>query len=126
MLNPVLVFLLLFFLASLESLPFITVSVLSIFFPGILFVMKVLSVPNFSSLFFPKFAKLFSLNGLTKSLNYMMKFTSGDYLARHDADDISHIKRLQYQVNFLKVNKNINILGSNGIYYIKKKKKFIK
>ena len=65
-------------------------------------------------------------NGLTKSLNYMMKFTSGDYLARHDADDISHIKRLQYQVNFLKVNKNINILGSNGIYYIKKKKKFIK
>ena len=42
-------------------------------------------------------------NGLTKSLNYMMKFTSGDYLARHDADDISHIKRLQYQVNFLKV-----------------------
>ena len=51
-----------------------------------------------------------------------MKFTSGDYLARHDADDISHIKRLQYQVNFLKVNKNINIIESNSIYYIKKKR----
>tara|TARA_A100001015_G_scaffold247436_1_gene284286 strand:- start:7522 stop:8313 length:792 start_codon:yes stop_codon:yes gene_type:complete len=65
-------------------------------------------------------------NGLTKSLNYMLRFSSGSYLARHDADDISCKKRIEHQINFLTVNKNIDVLGSNSIYFLKGKKKYVK
>ena len=37
--------------------------------------------------------------GLTKSLNYMLKLRA-KYIARHDADDISNKDRFKYQINF--------------------------
>ncbi len=40
--------------------------------------------------------------GLTKALNYILKYARGKYLARHDADDISLRKRFEHQLNFLK------------------------
>lgn len=70
--------------------------------------------------------KSYKNNGLTKTLNHIMKFSSSEYIARHDADDYSHKQRLEYQINFLNVNKNISILGSNCIHKDKQKKKFIK
>ncbi len=39
--------------------------------------------------------------GLTKSLNKLIKFSTGKYIARQDADDLSYKTRLEEQVNFL-------------------------
>lgn len=72
------------------------------------------------------FIKSYKNNGLTKTLNHMMEFSSGEYFARHDADDYSHKQRLEYQINFLSVNKNIDVLGTNSIHIDRQVKKFIK
>src|SRR5699024_8998237 len=42
--------------------------------------------------------------GLTKNLNYGVKQANGKYIARMDADDISHLNRLKKQVLFLEKN----------------------
>ena len=45
--------------------------------------------------------KIFSNNlniGLTKSLNLLIKNSSGEFIARHDADDISYKNRIEEQV----------------------------
>tara|TARA_B100000902_G_C27240259_1_gene879611 strand:+ start:497 stop:1192 length:696 start_codon:yes stop_codon:yes gene_type:complete len=39
--------------------------------------------------------------GLTKSLNKLIDFASGDYIARQDADDVSDLKRIEKQLKFL-------------------------
>lgn len=39
--------------------------------------------------------------GLTKSLNRALKCAKGRYIARQDADDLSHPERLQKQIDFL-------------------------
>jgi len=64
--------------------------------------------------------------GLTKALNFLIKFSKGKYIARHDADDISDRRRFELQLNYLKVNKSINLLGSNCIHMLINEKKFIK
>ena len=38
-------------------------------------------------------------NGLTKSLNFLAEQSTGEYLARQDADDISLVSRFDYQMN---------------------------
>ncbi|GIR19848.1 hypothetical protein CM15mP35_01090 [bacterium] len=43
--------------------------------------------------------------GLTKSLNKLIAYSKGDYIARQDGDDISYKKRLELQHNFLNENK---------------------
>ena len=63
-------------------------------------------------------------HGLTKSLNFLIKKTKSNIIARQDADDISDINRLKLQFNFLKKNKNCILLGSNG-FKIDKNKKII-
>lgn len=60
--------------------------------------------------------------GLTKSLNFMLKFSRANYIARHDADDISNKDRFKHQINFLKKNKHIQVLGTNVIHKSNKKK----
>ena len=44
--------------------------------------------------------------GLTKSLNILINHSSGEYIARQDADDISLRTRLEEQLNFITKNKN--------------------
>lgn len=39
--------------------------------------------------------------GLTKSLNILIKHSTGKYLARQDSDDVSFDRRLSEQINFL-------------------------
>ncbi|MHA2284076.1 MAG: glycosyltransferase family 2 protein [Promethearchaeota archaeon] len=50
--------------------------------------------------------------GLTKSLNKGIALAKGQYIARQDADDISLNKRLENQLEFLKKNKNVALLGT--------------
>ena len=46
--------------------------------------------------------------GLTKSLNLLIGHSNGKYIARHDADDISHKDRIKHQVNLM-LDKNIMV-----------------
>lgn len=49
--------------------------------------------------------------GLTKSLNKGLAYVKGDLIARMDSDDISHPKRFERQVEFLKKHPDIDIVG---------------
>lgn len=60
-----------------------------------------------------KYIKPSSRLGLVRSLNYAIKLAKGEYIARMDADDISHIKRLEVQVDFLQSHPQIGFVGSN-------------
>ncbi|WP_052055447.1 glycosyltransferase family A protein [Myxosarcina sp. GI1] len=51
--------------------------------------------------------------GLEKSLNKGLAATTGKYLARQDADDISFPERLQLQVNFLDTHQQVGAVGSS-------------
>jgi glycosyltransferase EpsE len=51
--------------------------------------------------------------GLTKSLNYGIKNSSGIFLARADSDDFSHTDRLEKQHHFLIENPNVSVVGSS-------------
>lgn len=50
--------------------------------------------------------------GLAYALNCCIENASGDYIARQDDDDFSHILRLEKQVKFLNENDDINIVGT--------------
>jgi glycosyltransferase involved in cell wall biosynthesis len=50
--------------------------------------------------------------GLVYSLNRALKYCNGDFIARMDADDISHANRFEKQLNYL-VNNNLDLIGSN-------------
>lgn len=51
--------------------------------------------------------------GLTRSLNYGIKNSSGRFIARADSDDLSHADRLQKQYQYLLENPNISVVGSS-------------
>jgi len=61
--------------------------------------------------------------GLVYSLNKALKYAKGDYIARIDADDISHNDRLEKQLDYLSKNNldligsNVNLFNENGIFY---------
>jgi glycosyltransferase involved in cell wall biosynthesis len=50
--------------------------------------------------------------GVTLSLNKGIGISKGEFIARQDADDISLPTRLEKQINFLKENKDISLLGT--------------
>ena len=50
--------------------------------------------------------------GLTKSLNKGIARAKGQYIARQDADDISHPERLEKQIDFLERHMNVTLLGT--------------
>lgn len=52
--------------------------------------------------------------GLTKSLNILIDKAKGEYIARHDADDISLKTRLEQQLNFMKKH-NLQISTSRAV-----------
>lgn len=49
--------------------------------------------------------------GLTKALNIGIEKCTGEYIARMDSDDISTTLRFKKQVDFLKFNKEIDVVG---------------
>src|SRR6185436_14540438 len=50
--------------------------------------------------------------GLTKSLNKGISLAKGKYIARMDADDVSHARRLSEQVNYMEKNSDVAVCGS--------------
>ena len=52
--------------------------------------------------------------GLTKSLNLLIKNSTGELIARQDADDISSIYRFQKQKQFL-INNDLDAVGSRSL-----------
>jgi glycosyltransferase involved in cell wall biosynthesis len=61
--------------------------------------------------------------GLVYSLNRALKHCNGEYIARMDADDISHVNRFELQLNYLEENNldligcNVNLFNEEGIFY---------
>lgn len=51
---------------------------------------------------------------LSENLNYLIKLTKYEYIARADADDFYHIDRLKEQKYFLDYNLHIDILGTDA------------
>jgi glycosyltransferase involved in cell wall biosynthesis len=62
--------------------------------------------------------------GLTKSLNKAIPYCNSEYIARMDADDISDSKRFMLQVEFLNMNKNIDVLGGAILEFNHNNKRF--
>jgi len=50
------------------------------------------------------------------SANFGLKVAKGIYIARMDADDISHPTRFEKQINFMESHEEIGLLGTNGYY----------
>lgn len=70
-----------------------------------------------------KFIENDSNKGLAYTLNHCLKYCNSEYIARMDDDDYSHPKRFEKQLNYLELNRNvdlvscnINLFDSNGIY----------
>lgn len=50
--------------------------------------------------------------GIVYSLNRGIDISTGEYIARMDADDISQIKRFEVQVEYMDEHKNVAVIGS--------------
>ena len=50
--------------------------------------------------------------GLAASLNKCIEVSEGEYIARHDCDDISAPERLEKQLNYLDEHPDVSILGT--------------
>jgi len=50
--------------------------------------------------------------GLTKSLNIAIQAATGDFIARMDADDLSHPERLSYQYAYMTEHPEVGLLGT--------------
>lgn len=53
--------------------------------------------------------------GLAASLNKCINLSSGDFIARHDADDIAFEQRISVQVKLLLENSDFGFVGSNAL-----------
>lgn len=60
-----------------------------------------------------KFLKNESNKGLAYTLNKCLEVAEGEYIARMDDDDKSHLDRFKKQVDFLDNNPDIDLVGSN-------------
>ncbi len=55
--------------------------------------------------------------GLVNSLNYGISISKGEFIARMDADDVSHPSRLQLQVNEFRKNKKLVLCSASIIAF---------
>lgn len=59
-----------------------------------------------------KYIKPATRLGMVKSINYGVEIAKGEYIARMDADDISHKRRFEIQIEFLQRHPGIGVVGS--------------
>lgn len=74
------------------------------------------STPKILSMYEDKRLKIFKNKkniGLALSLNKALDYSSGNYIARHDADDVSHPSRLFKQVEYMDRNPDVYLLGTS-------------
>src|SRR5688572_23962176 len=55
--------------------------------------------------------------GTSAALNYGLKFCTGEWVARIDADDLNIPGRLETQVNFIETNPQYDIISSWSVYF---------
>lgn len=55
--------------------------------------------------------------GLAGALNFGLKNSSGDWIARIDADDICTFHRLQSQISFIRSNPSYNVISGWSVYF---------
>lgn len=60
--------------------------------------------------------------GLAATLNVAIDIAHGEFIARQDQDDISAANRLQVQVDFLRTNPAVGMVGSNAEIWVQGKK----
>ena len=72
---------------------------------------------NFSYLEYLKIIKFKQNRGFCEALNAGIEVASGDYIMRVDPDDIVLKDRIKLQVDFLENHKEIDVVGSNVIYF---------
>ncbi|MDD4000869.1 MAG: glycosyltransferase [Bacilli bacterium] len=60
--------------------------------------------------------------GYVKTLNKLIDLSKGEYIARQDNDDISLPDRIEKQVLFLNMNKDVGVCGTNAFVFGKKTK----
>ncbi len=73
---------------------------------------------EFSDLEYLKIIKFGGNRGFCEALNAGIEQATGKYIMRIDPDDIALKDRIQVQVNFLEKNKEIDVVGSNVIYFL--------
>lgn len=56
--------------------------------------------------------------GRARSLNIAWRNTQGAYVANLDADDLAELNRIEKQVNFLKSNSDVGLLGTGWKYFV--------
>ncbi len=61
--------------------------------------------------------------GLANSLNRLIELANGKYILRLDPDDFITADRIEKQVNFLNNNPEVDVVGSNAIYFNHQRKK---
>ncbi len=74
---------------------------------------------------FPKLVKAYRFKknqGESKAANYAYEKSSGDYIARMDADDVAHKTRLAKQVKYLEAHERVVALGTQAKVIDKKGK----
>ena len=55
--------------------------------------------------------------GISSRLNQALTLCKGEYFARMDADDVSFPERIEYQVKYMSLNRNIDLLGTGIIIF---------
>ncbi len=61
--------------------------------------------------------KKISHRGLAGALNYGLKISSGDFVARIDADDLSTPDRLGAEIDFMEKNPGYDVVSSRSVYF---------
>ena len=72
---------------------------------------------SFKDVTFLKVIKFKENRGFCNALNAGIELASGKYIMRIDPDDIVFKHRIQKQYSYLENNKDVDIVGSNVIYF---------